>query len=246
MFLKMMVAEWFKIRKTPVMLAHILIPVIISVLFLAYYSVSSWSEPSKIMAFYQALGVGFPVLIGIFAANTAGQEQNAGEYQNLLTLKYKNSIFCAKVLIHLILSLFSTMLASVLFGMGFQQMFGSIISLKVYIIAALMMWGSSIPMYIWLIYLAFRFGKGVSVGAGILFSLISALMLTSLGMYIWPYVPADWTGRIPDTFIRVVFGEESAVHKMQMALLIYSVFTAFSMLYYVVWASRWEGSKISE
>ena len=246
MFLKMMAAEWLKIRKTPMMLAHILIPVIISAVFLAYYSVSPWNEPSKISAFYQALGVGFPVLIGIFAAHTAEQEQNAGECQNLLIFRCKSKAFFAKVLIYLILGLFSTMLAAVLFGIGFQQMFGSIVSMNIYIIAALMMWGSAIPLYIWLMYMAFRFGKGVSVGAGILFGLISALMLTSLGMYIWPYVPADWTGRIPDTFIRAVFGEESAVHKIQMALPIYSVFTAFSMLYYVVWASRWEGSKISE
>ena len=105
MFFKMMTGEWLKLRKTPVMLAHILIPVIVSVVFLAYYAISPWSEPSKISAFYQVLGVGFPVLIGIFAANTAEQEQNAGEYQNLLSLPNKRKIFIVKVLIYLILAM---------------------------------------------------------------------------------------------------------------------------------------------
>lgn len=246
MFFKMMTGEWLKLRKTPVMLAHILIPVIVSVVFLAYYAISPWSEPSKISAFYQALGVGFPVLIGIFAANTAEQEQNAGEYQNLLSLPNKRKIFIVKVWIYLILGLFSVIMAALLFGIGFQKMFGGAVGLNIYLMAALLMWVSSIPIYIWLMYLAFRFGKGVSIGAGIIFGLISALMLTGMGLYIWHYVPVDWTGRIPDTFIRAVFGEISAVHKIRKVLPIYCIFTVFSMLYYVIWASRWEGGKILE
>ena len=246
MFFKMMAGEWLKLRKTPVMLAHILIPVIVSVVFLAYYAISPWSEPSKISAFYQALGVGFPVLIGIFAAHTAEQEQNAGECQNLLSLPDKRKIFIVKVLIYLILGLFSVMLAALLFGIGFQKMFEVAVGLNIYLMAALLMWVSSIPIYIWLMYLAFRFGKGVSIGAGIIFGLISALMLTGIGLYIWHYVPVDWTGRIPDTFLRAVFGEISAAHKMRSVLPIYCIFTVFSMLYYVIWASCWEGSKLSE
>ena len=118
--------------------------------------------------------------------------------------------------------------------------------MNIYLMAAFLMWVSSIPIYICLMYLAFRFGKGVSIGAGIIFGLISALMLTGMGLYIWQYVPVDWAGRIPDTCIRAVFGEISAAHKMRSVLPIYCIFTVFSMLYYVIWASRWEGGKISE
>lgn len=67
-------------------------------------------------------------------------------------------------------------------------MFEGAVGLNIYLMAALLMWVSSIPIYIWLMYLAFRFGKGVSIGAGIIFGLISAMMLTGMGLYIWHYV----------------------------------------------------------
>lgn len=49
---KTIYADWIKMKKTPVMTGHILIPIVISGLFLAYYAVSGWSETSKIMAFF--------------------------------------------------------------------------------------------------------------------------------------------------------------------------------------------------
>lgn len=54
--------------------AHILIPVITSGIFLMYYTFSTWDANIKIIAFYQAVGAGFPVLIGIFTAVLMEQE----------------------------------------------------------------------------------------------------------------------------------------------------------------------------
>ena len=65
------------------------------------------------------------------------------------------------------------------------------------IFAALLLWGSSVPLYLWKLILAFQFGKGVTIGAGIISGLISALMLTGLGDYVWKYVFVCWTGRVP-------------------------------------------------
>ena len=50
-------------------LAHLLIPIITSVIFLIYYFFSPWNENMKVIAFYQAIGAGLPVLIGIFTAS---------------------------------------------------------------------------------------------------------------------------------------------------------------------------------
>ena len=108
-------ADLLKMKGLPITLAHILIPIITSGLFLAYYSFSVWSENTKIIAFYQAVGAGFPVLIGIFAASIMEQEQNAGAYQNLLTLRKKTTAFLSKVILLLIFSLFSVFLAAGIF-----------------------------------------------------------------------------------------------------------------------------------
>ena len=54
-----------------------------------YYSFSLWDDNMKIIAFYQAIGAGLPVLVGIFTASVMEQEQNAGNFQNMLSLSKK-------------------------------------------------------------------------------------------------------------------------------------------------------------
>ena len=240
-------ADLLKMKGLPVTLAHIIIPVITSGLFLAYYSISAWDESTKIIAFYQAVGAGFPVLIGIFTASIMEQEQNAGACQNLLTLRKKSTAFLSKVIFLLIFSLFSVFLAAGIFCIGFYKILGcSKVSIATYMVAAFLMWCGSIPLYIWQMFLAFRLGKGVSVGAGILSGLVSALMLTNLGMFVWKYIPASWTGRLPYTYLRIAFGESGEINEMKSVIPVFCVFTVISMVYYLFWASHWEGSKISE
>lgn len=86
-------ADLRKMKGTSVILAHLLIPIITSVIFLIYYFFSPWNENMKVIAFYQAIGAGLPVLIGIFTASVMEQEQNAGDFQNLLSLSDKPVAF---------------------------------------------------------------------------------------------------------------------------------------------------------
>ena len=240
-------ADLLKMKGLPITLAHVLIPAITSGLFLVYDSFSVWSESTKIIAFYQAVGAGFPVLIGIFTASIMEQEQNAGACQNLLTLRKKTAAFLSKVILLLIFSLFSVLFAAAIFSFGFYKILGcSTIGIVTYIVAGFIMWCGSIPLYIWQMFLAFRFGKGVSIGAGIISGLVSALMLTNLGTFVWKYVPVSWTGRIPYTYLRTALGETGAPDEMKAVIPIFCVFTAISMIYYLFWASHWEGSNITE
>ena len=240
-------ADLLKMKGLSITLAHILIPVITSGVFLAYYAVSAWNENTKIIAFYQAVGAGFPALIGIFTACIMEQEQNAGAYQNLLTLRKKTTAFLSKVILLLIFSLFSVFLAAGIFCFGFHKILGcSTVSTGTYMMTVFVMWCGSIPLYIWQMLLAFRFGKGVSIGVGIISGLVSALMLTNLGMYVWKYIPVSWTGRLPYTYLQTAFGEPGAIDEMKSVIPVFCVFTVITMVYYLFWSSHWEGSKISE
>lgn len=247
MFRKNLHADLLKMKGIPVTLAHILIPVITSGVFLIYYSFSLWNENTKIIAFYQAIGAGFPVLIGIFTASVTDQEQNAGGFQHLLSLPQKTKAFLSKVLLLLIFSMFSVLLTAVIFGFGFCRIIeSSTVSIGIGMMAALIMWCSSIPLYIWQMIFAFQFGKGVSVGAGILSGLVSALMLTGLGDYVWKYIFVSWTSRIPYTYLKFALGDTGTINEWKSVIPIYCIFTVISIIYYLLWASRWEGSKISE
>lgn len=247
MFFNHLKADFLKMKGLPITLAHLVIPIIASGLFLFYYSISGWNEELKIIAFYQAVGAGFPVLSGIFTASIMELEQNAGMCQNMLANRTKVAAFLSKVIILLAFSLFSVLLTAIIFGIGFTNILGHCtLGILTYLLAAILMWCSSVPLYIWQMVLAFRFGKGASIGVGIFSGLVSALMLTNLGMLIWKYIPVSWTSRIPSTYVQIAMGELGAIREMRAAIPIVCVFTGISFGYYIFWTSRWEGNKISE
>lgn len=247
MFGKVLRADLYKIKGISVILSHILIPVIISAVFLLYYTFSSWDIPTKVAAFYQTIGSGLPVLIGIFAASVMEQEQNAGNFQNMLSLPNKRTAFLAKLSLLLFLCLVSVLLTAIVFGFVFGKMTGNDMeNLYICIHLSVVLWLSSIPLYIWQIILAFQFGKGVSVSVGIAAGLISALMLTGLGDYIWRYVFVSWPGRIPYTFLQFAHGQTGAYNELLTVLPFYCILDVLSMIYYLLWTEHWEGGKVSE
>ena len=146
-------ADFWKMKRLPITLAHILIPIITSGLFLFYYSFSIWSNDVKVIAFYQAIGAGFPILIGIFTSSIMELEQNAGTYQNMLTLRKKQAAFLSKLVLLLVYSLFSVLLTAAVFGFGFSKILGcSTVGILVYMITAIIMWLGSVPLYIWQLF----------------------------------------------------------------------------------------------
>lgn len=237
MLIRCLRIDMLKMKRLPILYAHIVIPILISAVFLAYYKICGWNEYEKVSAFYQALGIGFPVLIGIFTANQMELEQSAGEYQNILTVKHKITVFISKVIILNIYSFVSLFLTTMIFSVGmsisgFANIFRSCLT------SAALIWLAGIPLYIWQMMIAFHFGKGASIGVGILGGLVSALMLTGLGDIGWKYIPVAWTARFPSVYL---MGEYEGIMLLHFTIVIF-----VSILYYVLWASRWEGRIISE
>lgn len=246
MLIRCLKTELYKFKRSPVLIAHLVIPVVISLLFVAYYSYSPWSDKDKIVAFYQAIGIAFPVLIGIFTASMVEQELNAGHFQNLLTFRSKVAALFSKVVVLLIFSLGALMLTTLIFGFMFSNVLGmgyealseyGHSSMITYVIAALVIWIAGIPLYFWCQMLALCFGRGIAIGFGMFTSLISGLLLTDLGCIIWRVVPLSWTGRMIDAYFK---------HDFMSVLFIYFVVTIVSVLCYAVFASRYEGACASE
>ena len=247
MFSRCLRADFYKMKRSPVAIAHIIIPIVVSAVFLGYYAISGWNETDKISAFYEALGFGFPVLIGVFIASTMEQEQNAGAFQNLLTLRSKTAALFSKALTLLLLSLFALLFTAVLFGSGFNMIHGhSNVSIGVFVMAALVMWISAIPLYLLFEIFAFAFGKAFTIGAGLISGLISALFLTDIGMYAWKVVPLSWTARMPETFLVYELSDSGALSEIRSQAPIYMVVTIVCLAGYFVFSANYEGSKISE
>lgn len=246
MFLRCLCADFYKMKRSPVTISHIIIPIVISAVFLGYYSYSGWEKIDKITAFYEAIGSAFPILIGIFIASTMEQEQNAGAFQNLLTLRSKTAALFSKVVTLLLLGLFALLFTAVLFGFGFNVILGHSTSMGVFIMTALVMWLSAIPLYLTFEIFAFVLGKAFAIGAGLISGLTGALLLTGLGINVWKVVPLSWTARMPDTFLVYELADSGALSEIKAQAPIFLIVVLMCFAGYFVFAANYEGSKISE
>ena len=114
-------------------------------------------------------------------------------------------------------------------------------SYSFYWIAAGIMLGGNLLLYILHLFLAMRFNKGVTIGLGIAESLLSAVLMTGLGDGVWIYVPAVWANRVAG-YVMFAYSTVTgpAVDPGRTAALC-SIVTSMSFLAFIIWAKRWDG-----
>ncbi len=249
-------ADYLKAKRTPLRAAHLVIPCVMAAVFLIYYAAAPWNAYSKVQAYFQIMGLGYPFLIGTFCAIVAEQEAYAGAYQMMLGVTDRKAAFLSKLLLLILFGTGACILTSVLFGTGYYFVLQQhVVRYSFYWIAALSMAGGSAFLYVWHMVLALRFAKGVSVGLGIAESLLAALCLTGLGDAVWIYLPPAWASRIACTVMYryaengiadVYADSQSGVGHLCSGLWICVVVTVAACIFYVAWGCRWEGAKGNE
>ncbi|AWB43496.1 lantibiotic immunity ABC transporter MutG family permease subunit [Paenibacillus sp. CAA11] len=243
-------SDFIKLRRQPMLLVHLLIPLVGIGIFLAYFAYTPYSQASKVEGYMQALAAAFPTMIGIVCAIAADQESAAGQYQQFLTLPSRLVPLASKLSLLLLLGLGSVLLASAGFGAGFIYILNqSPYGLGFYVIAALILFGSSILLYALHFFVSLRFGKGASIGLGIVGSLTAALLLTGLGDQNWIYIPCAWAARLVTIWAQYGpsgAGSAPAALLLQQGILLCGVGTAAFMVLLGLWFRRWEGRKSLE
>lgn len=241
-FIRCLRAEFLKTKGLSVRKVHIMVPICVSFIFLLYYSFAMWTDDSKVEAYFQVLGIGFPFLIGLFTVILSEQEQNAGNFGEMLSAPKRLPIFFSKIVLLIFMGTFSVILASYLFGVGFIYILKKqVVGLSFYGKMAVILIGSSIFLYVWHMFLSFRFNKGVSIGICIVESLVSALFLTGLGDRVWPYTPCAWPARFATYFLAVTKGSTGVGADCIIAILLCTLITLSSLILYGFWALHWEG-----
>lgn len=247
-----------KIKRTPLMWVHILLPVMGSGLFLSYYSVSQWNEMTKVSGFLQVVAVAFPLAIAVVTSLYAELEKSAGDYKVLLGgSNPKIFAMLAGTLVLLFLGLLSALLATCSFGAGFRLMGYEYHSQYFYIIAGVILWLSSLTTYGIHIFVSFMFSKNISVGLGVAESLIAALFLTGLGDGVWPMAPCAWGGRFiswwqyvesPDHILWGYQGNirEALRQEYTLPCMIAIIITVVCFTGLMLWFDRWEGKSSEE
>ena len=159
-------ADFLKMKHTVFFWIHIAMPIIGIVLFLSYYSFSKVDSMNKVSGYIQVLSISFPLLLSIVCSSVVEQEALAGNFKELISTEYgRRKAFISKVCLLLICGLCSTILAVVGFAAGFHFLLGqNEFPLSLYVEISFILFGCQIFMYIFHLFLNFRFSKGASIG----------------------------------------------------------------------------------
>lgn len=235
-------SDFYKFRHTSMLWIHLLIPLGVSAMFLAYYSASSWKHDSKISGFLEVLAISFPLIIGLISGKAIDEEGQAGSFQAMLSgIKSRSMLYLSKLIVLLLLGTFSIALAVGTFALGFKTL-PSILYLK----AAGMLIETNIFIYILHVFISLEYGRGASVGLGIVESLVSALALTGLGDGRWYYIPCTWGARLCDYLVYTWVNPSGASlgsAEIEKWLLIAFFAICISLLASLIWFRNWEGRK---
>ncbi|MDX5661369.1 lantibiotic immunity ABC transporter MutG family permease subunit, partial [Clostridioides difficile] len=183
-------SDLIKLKRNFIILMHICIALMGMGLFLWYYKVSGADNILKIVAYLQVIAIAFPLLSGVVCSMFVEQEYYAGNYKHMLTIsnpKYLTLI--SKYLILVCLGFVATLVSVLGFKFGISKAY---FTSSFYMISILILIGCNLFEYILHLFLSLRFGKGASIGVGIVEMLLSALLLTGLGSGIWQYFPCAW------------------------------------------------------
>lgn len=240
--LRCLISDFMKTKRLSVRTAHIAIPLCVVCAFLVYYAYAPWNPQGKIEVYFQVIGIGFPILIGLFSVILTEQELSAASYQEMLALPQRVPAFYSKLLLLITGGAFSILLTCILFGMGnIYILKQSVVPMPFYLLSAFILIVNSIVLYTFHLFLALRFNKGVSIIAGVSESLITALFLTGLGENIWYYMPCAWAPRFIMHLLILSKGMQIFDVKCVIAVSLCVISAIFGVLLFGIWAYRWEG-----
>lgn len=246
-FFRLIRGDFKKLRRSSIVWIHVVVPILIAMLFVWYYSSSALNDISKVEYFMQALSIGFPLIIGIVCAMVVEQEASAGNFQELLMSKNKLLCFFSKLCMLVFMGATSLITAvGILFVSLEFFLHKNLLSVTFYGKITLLLLFCEVFLYLLHLLCSFKFGTGASIGLGISESLIAALLLTGLGDKTWKWIPCSWGGRACDYYISLSNYKGNAttyMQELQSTVYIFIVVTVIFLLISFLWFNYFEGRK---
>lgn len=237
--------EWLKSKHTPLLFLHVLFPIVGACVFAGYFHNSGWNEITNITTFLETIAIIFPFVVGIVVGIMVQLENGAGHFQLMLgTIRSRVAVYIGKLLYLIILAMLSTTFCIFLFAILYPVM-----PLAFYVKPLIMLILSMIPLYLISMLIGFSLGKSVSMGLGIVGSLLSALFVTGLGDFVWKFLPWGWIVRFIDYCILEYINPEqfnNASHELQIGFFYMVIFTIVIFILSLLWFNKWEGARENE
>lgn len=183
-------SEFIKMRHTKLFWIHLLVPGAGAAAFLLYYTFAPWDAAAKVQAYVEALAVVYPFLAGLICSMSVELEEEGNMQTFLIVSGRKCCAFIGKWLALNLSSLAACALAVLGFAAGYELMIGqNPIPLRYYMVSTLLLWLGQTVLYSVYLFLSLKYAKAAALAAGILGTVLAALMLTGLGDGCWPIIP---------------------------------------------------------
>lgn len=235
-------SEFYKIKHTWIPWVHFLLPIIYATLFYLaanFTTLKNYGSNDIIQTYLITLGAVLPIVVGAITSKVIDMEMSAGHFQMLLSsTKSKIKAYIGKLFVLLINAICFIALAIT----SFDLLFGYQSLLKCSV-EVLLVFVGNLSIYTIHLWISIAFGGGASIGLGFLETMLSLLLMTSLGDKIWYYFPSAWSSRLSATYIIGSSFKESSY--------LYSEFIKWSyiaiplmiiiMAYSLIWFNFWEG-----
>lgn len=101
-------AEILKNKRSPIYVFHFVVPLLGVLMYLVLCYFLKESPESKTSAFLGAVSVVFPILTGIISTMVSGQEEEAGDYHELLGVPSRIKPVVSKLILLILLGAVTT------------------------------------------------------------------------------------------------------------------------------------------
>ena len=239
--LREFISNFIKLKRTPILLLHLLPPIVITLLFLYYYTIVGYRIITDVRVFFVILQICYPIFISIVVSVFTHLDRNINGIQNTLgLLNSRISIYLGKLLFILFLSAINLILYELCFYIGVNLFLDTHVApLNSYIGIFQIFLFSNLFLYSLHLSVAFRFGSSVSVLLGIAGTILAGYFETAIGDKIWPIIPWECSVRFLENYFNF-----SSIHIIGIISMI--ILTSIILILSILWFNRWEGKITQE
>ena len=243
----------YKILHTRILLIHILVPLAGILVFSAYYSYSPIKEQEKVMLYIQAVAMAFPLMASIVVTQLYELDLKAGGFFNLL------SVPCSKTGAHMgnfisliVLGFLADIMAIAGFGAVFRRIGFTELPFSAFMNLGFIVFGANIAVYMIQYIVCFMLGKGVSLGLGILGTLLAPLMYLGLGEALWRFLPPAYGIRLSMYYFKLKYGmlmgdtSGYALENYNKGIRTVITVTLLTVVAFVIWSYKWQNTRQDE
>lgn len=216
-------SEAVRLRRSPLVPLHAALGVALGLACGAYFGATAWNPHLSTDAFFQLMGAGAPLLVGVSCGLSVDAERDAGAYAYLLGVASRRLALAARALALLVLGVLAAVLAGACF-LGVMVAFGKPVMPGSSAAAVLGVGVGSASLYVICLACALRFGRNASIALGALGlmvalasmgglanGLVTGTLSGTFGLGFAAFVPLAWPARLASLAIELGIAGAAAV-----------------------------------